>query len=561
MNESLLNALIKLFAIIVGVKHFKNHEIATKVVKKYFYRNYGKSQSEKWANSFNNHLQEYHNNLPKDKKLDASAYHIRIEGICSRINREFEQKQKFWLTIQLLEFITDSDYDSSEEVELVRDIANNFNIDKDDFEQSKNLIISENEFVDLTEKVLAINGEKDFSHPLAMHIYSKRMSGKVYVLQLKKSDTYLIKYFGEGNLFLNGRNIKPNVVYVWAVGAVLRGRIIERIYYNNITSAFIDKKNIARIEFRANNVSYRFKNSTKGLKNFDFEAESGQLIGILGGSGSGKSTMLNVLNGNLAQKTGEILINGYDIHKNEHNLNGIIGYVPQEDLLFEELTVYQNLYYNAKLCFSTSDEEQINEIVDKAISNFNLKEAKDLKVGDPLNKILSGGQRKRLNIALELMREPSLLFVDEPTSGLSSMDSEHTINLLKRQTFKEKLVILTIHQPSSDIYKLFDKIIVLDQGGRFIYSGNPLDAISYFREQANYINPDDNECVTCGNINSEQILRIVESKLVNEFGTLSVNRKRPPEEWEELYKTEVKAHHKYKPVQKTELPSQVYFCK
>ena len=121
------------------------------------------------------------------------------------------------------------------------------------------------------------------------------------------------------------------------------------------------------------------------------------------------------------------------------------------------------------------------------------------------------------------------------------MDSEKIINLLKRQTFKEKLVILTIHQPSSDIYKLLDKIIVLDQGGRLIYSGNPLDTISYFREQSNYINPDDNECVTCGNVNSEQVLRIVESRLVNEFGKLSRRRKRPPEEWEELYKAEIKS--------------------
>lgn len=554
MNESLLNALIKLFAIVADVKHFKNPEIAIKVVEKYFYRIYGKWQSKKCTEYFNDHLQKYHLNLPKNKVPDISVYHERIEEICSEINKEFEQKQKFWLTLQLLEFIADSDYDSNEELELVNDIAITFNIDKDDFEQSKSLIISDNESITLTDKILVISGNQHFSHQQARHLYNEKMNGKIYVLQLKNTDTYLLRYFGQHNLFLNGMHIKPNRAYIWAVGAVIRGILIDRIYYSNMVSAFIHKKNINRIEFTANNVSYKFKNSTKGLEKFDFNAESGQLIGIIGGSGSGKSTLLNVLNGNLTQKTGQILINGYDIHEDKQCLNGIIGYVPQEDLLFEELTVYQNLYYNAKLCFSTCNEEQINQIVHKTIDDFDLKEATDLKVGDPLNKVLSGGQRKRLNIALELMREPALLFVDEPTSGLSSMDSEKIINLLKRQTFKEKLVILTIHQPSSDIYKLFDKIIVVDQGGKLIYSGNPLDAISYFRKQSNYINPDDNECITCGNVNSEQILRIVESRLVNEFGKFSRKRKRPAEEWEELYKAEVKIQKEFKPVEKKKLP-------
>ncbi|NJO89966.1 MAG: ABC transporter permease [Chloroflexia bacterium] len=212
--------------------------------------------------------------------------------------------------------------------------------------------------------------------------------------------------------------------------------------------------------------------------------------------------------------------------------------MPQEDLLVEELTVYQNLYYNAKLCFKDFSDEQIDELVQKTIIDFDLKEAADLKVGDPINKVLSGGQRKRLNIALELMREPSLLFADEPTSGLSSMDSEKILNLMKRQTFKDRLVILTIHQPSSDLYKLFDKILVIDQGGRLIFSGNPLDAVAYFRKSANFINPQETECVTCGNIKSEQILQIVEARLVNEFGKLTRKRKRLPDEWEELYKKE-----------------------
>jgi len=545
MNESLLNALIKLYAIIADIRHYKNPEIAEKVVEEYFSQQYGKSQSEKFINYFRHHLHQYHINLPQNGVVDLTVYLKKVEEICSEINKEFEQKQKLWLTLQLVEFIGDSDYDSNSELELIRHISKNFNIDQDEMEQGMILILNDYKDIKLTDKMLVIDSNFDFKHDQAKHLYKESINGTIFVLYLKHTDTYLFKYFGDRNLLLNGLNIKSNRAYIWAVGAVIRGRRMNPIYYSKMINCFNQQEDNSKIEFLASEVSYRFKNSKNGIKTFEFKAESGQLIGILGGSGSGKSTLLNVLNGNLKPRSGNITINGIDIHRNQSMVEGLIGYVPQEDLLFEELTVYQNLFYNAKLCFSNYSYEEIHKVVAKTIDDFDLKEAKDLKVGDPVNKILSGGQRKRLNIALELMREPAILFVDEPTSGLSSMDSEKIINLLKKQTFKNKLVILTIHQPSSDIYKLFDKIMVIDQGGRPIYLGNPLDAISYFREKANYVNPEESVCPNCGNVNSEQILRIVEARQVDEFGKLIRRRKRPPEEWEEIYKS-------LRPVKKTD---------
>ncbi|MCF6242148.1 MAG: ATP-binding cassette domain-containing protein, partial [Bacteroidales bacterium] len=552
MNESLLHALIKLFAIVANVKHFRNPEVAAKVVEKYFLKNYGKIQSEKCAEYFKEHLQKYHLRF-KGYEQSKISQEKQIKEICAGINREFEHKQKVWIILQLLEFLADSAYVSKDELILVKQIALNLYVDEDDFEQSKELIIHKGEPEKLSEKHLLISADESFSHPHAKHLYKRRLIGKIYVLQLEKSEIYLFKYIGENNLFLNGVNIKPDRVYIWGSGAVIRGKH-TRIYYTNIVSAFIHKKFARSIKLSAREVSFKFKRSNKGLKHFSLDVESGQLVGIIGGSGSGKSTMLNVLNGNLEPASGKIFINGFDLQLDKEKLFGLIGYVPQEDLLFEELSVYENLYYNAKLCFSDYDEDSIEQLIKQTLEDFDLKEAKDLKVGDPLNKVLSGGQRKRLNIALELMREPAILFVDEPSSGLSSMDSEKIINLLKRQTFKEKLVITTIHQPSSDIYKLFDKIIVLDQGGVVIYIGNPLDAITYFRKHGNYINPDDNECSVCGNVNSEQILRIIESRVVNEFGKLSRKRKRPPEEWEELYKQEIAEKRKLAPIEKKPLP-------
>ena len=162
-----------------------------------------------------------------------------------------------------------------------------------------------------------------------------------------------------------------------------------------------------------------------------------------------------------------------------------------------------------------------------------------LKVVYPLNRIISGGQRKRLNISIKLIREPSVLFVDEPTSGLSSTDSENVMDLLKELSLKGKLIFVVIHQPSSDIYKMFDKIFILDVGGYPIYYGNPIEAVMYFKRVTNQINADVGECFTCGNVNPELLLNIIESKIVDDFGHYTDKRLKTPADWNELYESNV----------------------
>jgi ABC-type multidrug transport system ATPase subunit len=162
-------------------------------------------------------------------------------------------------------------------------------------------------------------------------------------------------------------------------------------------------------------------------------------------------------------------------------------------------------------------------------------ETKDLKVGSPLRKTISGGQRKRLNIGLELLREPSVLFCDEPTSGLSSRDSENIIDLLKELALKGKLVFAVIHQPSSDIFKKFDRLLILDSGGYQIYYGNPVDSIVYFKRTINLINSEEGECQECGNVNPEQIFNIIETKVINEYGHFTTERKIGAEQWYRVF--------------------------
>jgi len=312
---------------------------------------------------------------------------------------------------------------------------------------------------------------------------------------------------------------------------------MDAIYYNDITNIFSGEKIKLKVSLDAKDVYLRFRNSEYGIQKFNFHEESGNLVGILGGSGVGKSTLMSVLSGISRPHSGEVLINGYNLYseKDRTYLNGIVGFVPQDDLLIEELTVYQNLYYSAKMCLDNLNEAQLKEALDKTLKDLELDEIKNLKVGSSLDKVISGGQRKRLNIALELIREPTILFVDEPTSGLSSVDSDTVMTLLKEQAYNGKLVITNIHQPGSDLYKMFDKIMIIDKGGYKIFYGNPSEAVVYFKINSSHANACEDQCITCGNIDSDQLLQIIEAKVVNENGKHTNIRKVTPQEWADRF--------------------------
>jgi ABC-type multidrug transport system ATPase subunit len=362
--------------------------------------------------------------------------------------------------------------------------------------------------------------------------------GQIKTLLMPSTGTLIFTYNGEDKVLLNDVPVLTGAYQVWLQSSVLKGKNGHPVYYSTILAEY-NKKNgkseedSQKVEFCGRDINFRFPNSDNGMHNLNFTLHSGELLAIMGGSGTGKTTLLSILNGSLIPQEGHITINGHDI--TEQKAKDLIGFVPQDDLLIEELTVYQNLYYTAKLCFASLSEEEIDRRVMKILKDLGLDATKDLKVGSAINKYISGGQRKRLNIALELIREPAVLFLDEPTSGLSSADTEKVINLLKEQTYKGKLVVVNIHQPSSDVYKLFDRLWLLDKGGYPVFDGNPIDAITYFKNAANYADAETSACPTCGNVNPEIVLNIIDEKAISNTGETSDARKMTPQEWHELY--------------------------
>jgi len=557
MNESLLRTLtqlLALFAAKAGTPHDK-----VQVAFARFLEN--KDLSEEQVVVFVRRLDEHYLRYEQEQRhleaLRVKTLHLlesHLTQVADGVNRELEQHQKVWLMLQLIEFVGDLKASTSDVMEAARSFAGMLRISDEEFSNSMRFILGNESSMPLTDKLLLVARENSCAATPVRFLENRKVAGSVYVLLIESTNTLLVKYFGGGTLFLNGRNLHVGSAYIFGVGGVIRSPKIDPIYYNKVISTFHQNVENEGVTFVAHDISYRFRGSANGVHPFSFHARSGELVAIMGGSGVGKSTLLNLLNGHLKLRSGQITINGHDVHADHERVLGVVGYVPQDDMLVEELTVYENLYYNALLCFSGYSEAQIAREVDGAIEQFDLLEARNLKVGNPLNKYISGGQRKRLNMAIELMRQPSVLFVDEPTSGLSSIDSEKVMLLLKRQSLRGKLVVVNIHQPSSDLFKLFNRVLVMDHGGRVIFQGNPMDAMVYFKEAAHFLNPEESECSACGNVNTDLILRVVEARVVNEYGRLTRRRKRTAEEWYRQYMMKINPKIWSETPPKTELP-------
>ncbi len=553
MSESIINALMRLFAIIESIKD-EEADSGNIIVKPYLEKQLNHELAEQYLNLFQDYVEFYRREaVTSEEELENETKNIiQITKICQQLNKELLQHERVIVFIQLVELIHTDKKVTTRENDFMQLVALNFNLPKQEIDDitsfildpeikeisKANTLILDNKITEWPEEVAWMMKKK--STPGVdefRHIHVENLFGTITVLYIRSINTFIFKYVGPLHLYLEGNQIINHKVYLLRAGSIIKSNTTQPIYESEISKAFLLDSKKVNLVLHGENVSYTFKNSNNGIKPMNFYEESGQLIGIMGGSGTGKSTLLNLLNGKLSPHTGKIEINGFNLERCVNS--GAIGYVPQDDLLFEELTVYQNLYYNAKLCFSDFSKERLDKEVFKVLEDLQIDDISDLKVGSPLDKSISGGQRKRLNIALELLREPAVLYVDEPTSGLSSMDSEIVMNLLKEQARKGKLVIVIIHQPSSDIFKLFDKLWILDKGGYPIYNGNPVDAVVYFKTMNTQVNAAESECRTCGNVIPEQILHIIENKEISEAGISTKSRRISAVQWYEKYQENI----------------------
>lgn len=212
----------------------------------------------------------------------------------------------------------------------------------------------------------------------------------------------------------------------------------------------------------------------------------GEMVALMGPSGAGKSTLLEVLTGQRSPQAGRVLFNGQCLHTHFSSLKDHIGYVPQDDIMHRDLTVFEVLFHAARSWDSRRPHHAIEQDVYKVLASMGLSHiAGSLVGGTATIRGISGGQRKRVNIAIELLKSPKLLFLDEPTSGLDARATMEVIRLLKELAANGTTIVMTIHQPRIEAFELMSHLLLLTKGGKLAYFGHAAPgAASYFERRS-----------------------------------------------------------------------------
>lgn len=300
---------------------------------------------------------------------------------------------------------------------------------------------------------------------------------------LRTAQGLLIEDLGSTNgTFVNGQRITKPVLlkegdtvalgtFSYRIGG--DGTIVEHAWRDNVT-----------VEARGVAVDIR---SGRLLDGVSFTVFPSELVAVMGASGAGKTTLLCALNGYVAPTEGQVLYNGQDLYANYDLFRLQLGYVPQDDIMHRDLTVRQALYYAARLRLpADTSTAEIHQRIARLLQQLGLEGVADTRIGTPERRGISGGERKRVNVAMELLTDPSVLFLDEPTSGLSSEDALTVMRMLRALADAGKTVIVTVHQPSREVFELFNQVVVLGRdggsgSGRLAYYGPAFpDAVAFF---------------------------------------------------------------------------------
>src|ERR1035437_9364247 len=377
MSERILKALMQMFAIIAKVDGI--NDSGRLIVQSFLKQQLNQELVDQYLAIFDEYLEAHHQ---VTKRKDGSAKRtslnsVKVLRICTQINSELTQVQKVVVLIRLLEFINSNTEISDQEYEFVNTVAETFNIVDEEFKHCLNFIQAKEGAIPDSSKILVIDGQTSNNFKETKHIYAEGIDGQARILWIQSVSIYALLYFGKSDLFLNGQILTPGKVFILTQGSSIRSSKVKPVYYSDVLSSFMSDTNKAKVSFVVKDLEYKFKGGKLGLRNINFSEDSGKLIGIMGGSGAGKSTLLNVLNSNDTPSAGHVTINGINIHTEKDKIEGVIGMVSQDDLLIEELTVFQNLFYNAKLCFGDKSDKVITEMVVDVLTSIGLIETRD----------------------------------------------------------------------------------------------------------------------------------------------------------------------------------------
>ena len=282
----------------------------------------------------------------------------------------------------------------------------------------------------------------------------------------------------ERAIAVEGESVKSDATLKDGAVISLSGGQYLRCHFSD---GIIEEERNVITTLKARDLSHSFDRRTPALDGITLSVQRGEMVCVMGPSGCGKSTLLKALGGQLKPRRGRIDLNGVDLYVEHNNLKSYIALIPQDETFDPLLTVEENFDTAAAIRAPHFPVEERRRRVDSKLIELGLNEIRHRLAGDSQTKSLSGGQRRRLDAGMDMIGIADVYLFDEPTSGLSSKDSEHVLDIIRGLTHN-KITLVSIHQPSSRLFHMFDKAILLDQGGKLAFFGTPSQMLEYFNE-------------------------------------------------------------------------------
>ena len=339
----------------------------------------------------------------------------------------------------------------------------------------------------------------------------------------------------ERTLLLNNHPLKSGAQI--ADGALIRLSASQAIRCK-FSEGIIDEERTVIQELHLDGITHRFAKNETALDSVNFKVMRGEMLCIMGPSGCGKSTLLATIAGHLKPDKGHIRFNGISLYQHRSRLSPFITFMPQEEALNPNLTVREHLTHASAVRRPHLDQQEHARRTDSILAELALTPLADRKVGSAGDKTISGGERGRLNLGLDLGSAAEIFLFDEPISGLSSKDSEHVTESL-RALARDKIVLASLHRPGASVLALFDKVLLLDKGGKVAYFGTPSEMARYFSNASNELHiPNHKRHDQVTSQNADFVFDVLETPLLSTIGTHESNsfsRRFPPSFWQERH--------------------------
>jgi len=304
------------------------------------------------------------------------------------------------------------------------------------------------------------------------------------------------------------------------------------------SEGFLDEERTLIEEMRVDDLLHDFGPEARALDHITFEVKRGEMMCIIGPSGSGKSTLLAVLSGQRQPTRGQVKLNGISLYDHRERLVPFIAHMPQEEALNPQLTVREHLRHAVTIRRPALSLAEHERRVDSMLAELGLQSISRRRVGSPGEKTISGGERSRLNLGLDLGSRAEVFLFDEPISGLSSKDSEHVAETL-RSLAREKIVIASLHRPGAPVLRLFDKVLLLDGGGRVAFFGTPAGMVGYFRDACEELSINHPSVTAKTPLGADFVFDVLETPLSTIGGGSNTGaaRRFPPSFWQERFES------------------------